>query len=395
MNIPKGFKQTDAGLIPDDWEVKKINEVCRLINGRGFKPYEWKSEGLPIIRIQNLNGSDEFNYYQGNYDRKIEVEDEQLLFAWSGSKGTSFGPHIWKGSLGLLNYHTWKVVVREREIVPSFFLHALEELTKIIEKKAHGCSALVHTQKWEMEGLTFSLPPTKAEQTAIAAALSDMDALIEGVEKLLEKKRCIKQGAMQELLKPKDGWKVKALAEIGDIITGGTPSTLIKEYWNGEIPWVTPTDITTKKEIYHTERALTSKGLSAIRKLPKNTLLVTCIASIGKNVILRSPGSCNQQINAIIPYSNFNIEFLYYLIEINKNILLEYAGITATLILSKKEFSGLEFAFPKTKNEQDAIAASLSDMDAEIEQLETQRTKYRQLKTGMMQDLLTGKKRLV
>ncbi|MEM9823004.1 MAG: restriction endonuclease subunit S, partial [Bacteroidota bacterium] len=109
--IKAGYRQTEVGVIPEDWEVKTISEVCRLVNGRGFKPNEWKKTGLPIIRIQNLNGSEKFNYYQGSYDKKIEVEKGQLLFAWSGSRGTSFGPNIWNGSKGLLNYHIWKIVV--------------------------------------------------------------------------------------------------------------------------------------------------------------------------------------------------------------------------------------------------------------------------------------------
>jgi len=124
--IPKGYKQTEVGVIPVDWEVKKIGNVCRLINGRGFKPFEWKKEGLPIIRIQNLNGSDEYNYYKGTYDKKIEVAKGQLLFAWSGSRGTSFGPYVWYGPNGLLNYHTWKVVVNETFIESGFFLHSLK-----------------------------------------------------------------------------------------------------------------------------------------------------------------------------------------------------------------------------------------------------------------------------
>ncbi len=78
-----GYKQTDVGVIPEEWEILKIRDVCRLVNGRGFKPHEWKTVGLPIIRIQNLNGSDDFNFYSGQYHPKILVEHGQLLFAWS------------------------------------------------------------------------------------------------------------------------------------------------------------------------------------------------------------------------------------------------------------------------------------------------------------------------
>ncbi len=215
-----GYKQKDSDPIPVDWQLRTIGSVCKLVNGRGFKPFEWRKDGLPIIRIQNLNGSEEYNYYQGTYDKKLEVEHGQLLFAWSGSRGTSFGPHIWKGTKGLLNYHTWKVVVNEAMIDKSYFLHSLKVLTKKIEDDAHGASALVHTQKWTMEKLEFLSPVTKAEQIKIATALSDADALISSLEKIIDKKRNIKQGAMQQLLRPKDGWEVKSIEDISIVGRG-------------------------------------------------------------------------------------------------------------------------------------------------------------------------------
>lgn len=87
-----GYQQTALGWIPEEWEVSKVSDVCVVVNGRGFKPHEWKESGLPIIRIQNLNGSNDFNYFQGSFDPKILVEKGQLLFAWSGSKGNVLRP---------------------------------------------------------------------------------------------------------------------------------------------------------------------------------------------------------------------------------------------------------------------------------------------------------------
>ena len=200
---------------------------------------------------------------------------------------------------------------------------------------------------------------------------------------------------MQELLKPKAGWVEKSLVEVGEIITGGTPATSRKEYWDGDIPWVTPTDISGKKDISNSGRQITKLGLNTIRKLPANTLLVTCIASIGKNSILREAGACNQQINALIPYNDYSVEFLYYLIESSKQYLLSKAGITATNIISKKEFSETSFFIPFSLDEQQRIAAILSGMDAAITALESKLDKYRQIKQGMMQELLTGRIRLV
>ena len=146
--------------------------------------------------------------------------------------------------------------------------------------------------------------------------------------------------------------------------------------------------------MHTSERRLTQKGLNVIRNLPANTVLVTCIASIGKNAILKAEGGCNQQINAVLPNKNSNTEFLYYAFEASKQYLLSNAGTTATSIISKATFEDLTFKVPSL-SEQTAIAEILSDMDAELAALEARRAKTRDLKQGMMQELLTGRIRLV
>ena len=161
----------------DEWQEKRLEDICELVNGRGFKPHEWKKEGLPIIRIQNLNGSDEFNHYTGEFDPKILVEPGQLLFAWSGSRGASFGPHIWEGPTGVLNYHTWKVHPAD-ETDRDFLFQLLQFETEKIEASSHGASALVHVQKGEMEQRKFDVPPLP-EQRKIAEILRAWDAALE------------------------------------------------------------------------------------------------------------------------------------------------------------------------------------------------------------------------
>jgi len=243
--------------------------------------------------------------------------------------------------------------------------------------------------------------PSLPEQRAIATALSDVDALLAKLDALIAKKRDIKQAAMQQLLTGKqrlpgfsEEWKVKRVRDLGEVTTGGTPSTQVRDYWGGTIPWITPTDILNTRDISSSIRGLTAKGLASIRTLPPDTLLVTCIASIGKNAILRCRGGCNQQINAIIPNTVSDVDFLYYIFENNKQLLLTNAGLTATSIVSKRRFSEIDFRIPLLE-EQTAIAAVLSDMDAELAALETRRDKTRALKQGMMQELLTGRIRLV
>lgn len=182
---------------------------------------------------------------------------------------------------------------------------------------------------------------------------------------------------------------------LGNIVTGGTPPTANRIFWDGDFPWITPTDISTHRDICTSERCISASGLKVLRPLPANTVLVTCIASIGKNAVLKVAGGCNQQINAVIPNDEHDATFLYYIFEISKGYLLGNAGTTATSIISKTIFQELVFSVPPTKAEQTAIAAILSDMDAEITALETKLTKARQLKQGMMQELLTGRIRLI
>ena len=187
----------------------------------------------------------------------------------------------------------------------------------------------------------------------------------------------------------------KTLVEsFGKVITGNTPSTLKKNYWDGDYCWITPTDLSTGKYYYCSERQLTKQGLVNARMLPKDTLLITCIASIGKNGILKANGACNQQINAIIPNNHYYVEYLYYLFNYSKNYMLSKAGITSTLIISKKEFEKFEFLADDNLEGQTAIANALSDVDNLIENLEKLILKKKMIKQGTIQELLTGKKRL-
>ena len=394
-----------SGMIPSDWSERKLQDVAQLINGRGFKPFEWNTTGLPIIRIQNLNGSDDFNYYSGRYDPKIEIDPGQLLFAWSGSRGTSFGPHIWKGPRGVLNYHTWKVRVNENEIVPGFFFHVLKHLTRIIEDQAHGASALVHVQKWEMEKFPFHCPDDPLEQKAIADALSDADALIEGLERLILKKRLIKQGAMQDLLTAKRRlpgfsaeWVETTIQDIASVdpeaLGAGTPKDRIIKYISLE-------DVNRGALNGWSETKFADAPSRARRILrEKDVLLGTVrpnlqshhlflqqgedwIGSTGFAVLRTRPELCSAR-------------YLFELIMsrvIGRQIDELIAGSNYPAI-SNRDVRKLAVSLPSL-TEQEAISEILGDMDAEIQALDTRLEKARLVKEGMMQNLLTGRIRLV
>lgn len=188
-------------------------------------------------------------------------------------------------------------------------------------------------------------------------------------------------------------WTPRRVYQFGTVVTGGTPATSIRKYWHGDHPWVTPTDISGRRDISESQRTLTDDGLRAIRSLPANSVLITCIASIGKNAILRKSGGCNQQINAVIPNDEHYPDFLYYMFEAGKGYLLANSGTTATSIVSKATFEQLEFPVP-TLTEQRAIAIVLSDVDTLLDKIDQLIAKKRDLKQAAMQRLLTGQTRL-
>ncbi|MGL9562322.1 restriction endonuclease subunit S [Escherichia coli] len=186
-------------MVPKGWTLLQVSDICKLQNGNSFKPHEWDTQGLPIIRIQNLNGSDNYNYFSGVPQDKWLVEPGQLLFSWAGTKGVSFGPFIWNGPKGVLNQHIYKVFANEN--VHGHWLYlALLHITQKIEAQAHGFkSTLLHVQKKDIDN-QFVLTPPVAEQKKMAQILSTWDKAISVTEKLLTNSQQQKKALMQQLL---------------------------------------------------------------------------------------------------------------------------------------------------------------------------------------------------
>lgn len=433
--VPAGFKLTELGVIPKDWYVARLGDVCDLINGRGFKPYEWGFEGLPIIRIQNLNGSDEFNYYNGNYDSKIFIKQGQLLFAWSGSRGTSFGPHIWSGNDALLNYHTWKLLIKTPSLEEGYFYYILKNLTSKIEEMAHGASALVHTQKGEMEQFLIPLPLNKDEQIKIYKSLSSIDALVIKLEKLLIKKHSIKTATMQQLLTGKTRLPQFALrkdgtvkgyrrSEFGDIPEDWETSTL--DNFISKLDAGVSVNSVNEKDIFshgknilktscvsngyfygHEAKSIVPDDINRAKTTPKKGCII--ISRMNTPNLVGELGYVERdEPNLYLPDRLWQMNvcqeqiidnrWLAYILSfpLISNKLKETATGTSNSMknISKDCLYSLSFPRP-SKDEQTAIAAILSDMDKDIQTLQQRLDKTRQLKQGMMQELLTGKTRLI
>jgi len=195
---PEQFKATPLGMRPRNWTLQRLGQMCELLNGLAFKPTDWSSTGLPIIRIQNLNRGEEFNYYDGVVADKYYIDPGTLLFSWSGNRGTSFGPFIWPGPRGILNQHIFKVTpkpgVRQR-----WFYYALDEIRQRVERVAHGGSGLVHIRRSDLCEYLIATPDEK-EQERIENTIATHDERIDQEEAYLSKLKAIKKGLMQDLL---------------------------------------------------------------------------------------------------------------------------------------------------------------------------------------------------
>lgn len=158
--VRQGYKLTEAGVIPEDWDVATISETMKLINGCAFKPSEWSDFGLPIIRIQNLNDAGaSFNYFPGSINERNRVVEGDLLFAWSGTLGSSFGARIWPGPEGVLNQHIFKVIPDQKKLSTEYAYIVFSRIEEEIAKKAHGFkSSFVHVKKSDLDSTFLPMP---------------------------------------------------------------------------------------------------------------------------------------------------------------------------------------------------------------------------------------------
>jgi len=154
--------------LPITWVEAEIGDLCDLINGRAFKPSDWTDDGLPIVRIQNLNNPNKaFNRYDGEVRDKFLIESGDLLFAWSGTPGTSFGAHVWKGERAVLNQHIFNVKFNRKNLDRDFFKHAINQKLNELIDKAHGGVGLRHVTKGKFEETKISIPPLPEQRRIV------------------------------------------------------------------------------------------------------------------------------------------------------------------------------------------------------------------------------------
>ena len=265
-------------------------------------------------------------------------------------------------------------------------------------------SGLPNIQKKDLENFKFEIH-NDINQKKIANYLNNFDKKIDLEQSKLNILNELKKGLMQNMfvqsffvsslfkkglinkLFENTSLKEVHINDLGTIVTGTTPSKSNNKYWdNGNIVWVTPSDINENRDINNSLFKITEKGLKHGRFIPKDSILVTCIASIGKNAILKVDGTCNQQINAIIPNKNYNSNYIYYLMNSISNYMKSIAGTSATSIINKEEFSKITIKVHR-KDQQDYIDKILSKFETKLLLENDNLVKLQELKKGLMQNM--------
>jgi restriction endonuclease S subunit len=410
--VRPGYKKTEVGVIPEDWETVAVADlvapsapICYGVVQVG--PHT--ESGVPIVAIKFVKEIDHAPLHQTS----IKLEQP---YARSRPRGGDILISI-KGTIGRVG------------IVPSGFRGNISrELARLRIKEDSYSEFIAHqleagaTQERVMRSvvgttrLEFSIatlrkfplpiPPTKAEQRAIAEALNDVDALLAALDRIIAKKRDLKQAAMQQLLTGKarlpgfsGEWAQKRVEDFAACTAGGTPATTVPAYWGGGIRWMNSGELNLKR-VSEVEGRITEFGLanSSAKVLPKRCVLIG-LAGQGKTrgtvAINEIELATNQSIAGILPNDSFEPEYLYHNLNARYDELRDLSsGGGGRGGLNLRIIKNLEVPFPHS-NEQRTIASVLKEIDEEISALEKRLAKTRNLKQAMTQELLTGRTRLV
>lgn len=387
--IPHGYKKTKAGIMPEDWDgTVRAKDV--------FKNHTDKKHNgdFEILAATQENGI----VPRSQIGIDIQCSEKGV----NGYKKVSKGDFVislrsFQGGIEYSEYDgivspAYTVLQPVREIYDGYYRNYFKTASFIqrLNGAVYGIRDGKQIGYQDFGDMYIHCPPVD-EQKKIAEILEQCDKIISLKQERMEEEKQKKKGLLKQLLHSPESknWKRYHLSDTGTIITGATPASGEKEFYDGgKIPWITPTDIG-GKYIADSERKLTEKGFQVARKIPANSLLVTCIASIGKNAILTTEGSCNQQINAVVLHNQFLVEFMYYLMEDNLRYFRKIAGMTATPIVNAKAFGKMKFSIPDIDT-QKKIANILSKQDKLMENIAIELEWWKQKKKALMQLLLTG-----
>jgi type I restriction enzyme, S subunit len=409
MKVSKGFKQTEIGEIPEDWEVAELGHIGHFKNGIN-KSSEDFGFGYPFVNLMDVFGKSSIKdstalglINSNDFEKKLyNLSRGDVLFVRSSVKPSGVGlTCVVESDLKNTVFSGFIIRFRDENMMSvEFKRHCFynERFRKTLIGNS-TVSANTNINQDALKKLRIPLPPLK-EQQAIAEVLSDMDRMISQTEALIEKKKAIKQGMMQELLRPKDGWEKVKLGDCIKVSRGGSPRPIqefITTNSNG-VNWIKigDTDVYSKFIVSSVEKII-QEGIPYSRKVYSGDLLLSNSMSFGRPYILKIDGCIHDGWLVLQDFGDsFNLDFLYYLLS-SKYVFNQYLNLasgSSVLNLNKELVKKIDLIKPKLMSEQQHIATVISDIDSQIETITEKHQKLKLQKQGMMQALLTGRIRL-
>jgi type I restriction enzyme S subunit len=408
--VPVGYKQTEVGVIPEDWSNTRLDQLISFISYGFTNPMPTTEDGIYMLTAVDINNGK----IQLNKARKTSIEAYQRLLTDKSRPKPNDILLTKDGTLGrLATVGTETVcinqsiaVIRTNDKADPNFLKLLLESAPYQKKMLEdaGGSTIKHIYITIVDKMHVGLPLKVGEQRAIATALDDVDALLEELDRLIAKKRDIKQAAMQQLLTGEtrlpgfEGeWEVKTLREISRIQRGASPRPIDSPIWfddNSLIGWVRISDVTSSGMFLEkTSQKLSSLGVQQSRPVPAGSLIMSICATVGRPIVTKVD-VCIHDGFVVFDSLEANQLFIFYFLKWIEPKWSQHGQTGSQMNLNTGLINGTEIKLPPM-DEQMAIAECLFDMDAEIQALEQRRSKTAELKQGMMQELLTGRTRLV
>ena len=405
-HIPQGYKNSPLGIIPKEWKVKRLGEVCDYVDYRGKSPNK-SSEGIFLITAKNIREG--YIDYEVSKEYIPEEDYAEVMRRGKAEVGdvliTTEAPlgHVAQIDTPYVALAQRVLKYRGKEVIENTFLKYFlmsEIFQKILIANATGSTAL-GIKGSRLHQLPIIIPSI-TEQSIITTILCLWDTAIEKQSELIEKLTLRKRALMQQLLTGKKRlagfsgeWKKTKLGKIADVIGGGTPNTEITDYWEGNISWFTPTEIGTSKYVLYSKRTISNNGLknSSARKLPIGTILFTSRATIGAKAILLKEATTNQGFQSIVVSNGNNNEFVYYYLDIIQKKIKQKASGSTFQEVSAGSIRKIDIVIPSLE-EQNSIASILINADKEIDLAKEKLASLQSQKRGLMQQLLTGKKRV-
>lgn len=400
-----GYKMTRVGWIPEEWEVKRLDSTSIIIMGQSPNSdfYNEQGEGLPLIQgMSDINeGKTQPRYWTTQITKECQPDD--IILSVRAPVG-SLAKAIHHGCIG-----RGVCAIRSKKS-SDFTFQLLQYMEPVWARYSQGSTFEAVVSK---DVKQFPVPnPPLAEQKKIAEILSTWDRAIEQTRKLIDAKRRLKQGLMQQLLTGRmrfpgfgapvekagelpEGWVTIKIGEVAKVYSGGTPSRSNPSFYGGSIPWIKSGELN-QQFVFQTEEKISELALenSSAKMVKKDTLLLALYgATAGVPSITKIDAAINQAILAIEPTKVIYTKFLYYWLNSFKTILVRRFTQGGQPNLSGNLVKAFRVTNP-SRQEQEKIINCLSYIDSEIFHLDQLVKRYKQQKTGLMRSLLTGENRI-